>query len=205
MRQIGILLVFVFLLVVSQSANAQQVKRPKFFEPDRSEKFQIVGSLVVEYQPNTQEVDGGFSIDLFKKENRDFFVARKIKDETFGGTQIHPVGKTIKMLIVRPKSDLYRTADALQFVKTKNGQLPSLDWVLMAMKQHGTFSNGPVAIFTERKVFSREGFPLVPFISEKNVWLVSSSHPWKGNEFIFMVDDTTETETEANATVTSID
>lgn len=193
---------FVILTVFVVSIAFAQT-RPRTVVP--TGKFKIEGSVVVEYQANTE--NGNFSLDVFREENKGVFLKKQINDENFGEatSSVCPGGKKRIYLVRQTKNQVFTTAEATDFIKKSEGEIPTLIWALLLQEQYGVVWQQQTAIITDQTVAGKNGLILVPSISpEGHVSLVSPQYPWEGHDFIFMVDEPTSENAEANnATATA--
>ncbi|MBN2854213.1 hypothetical protein JXK06_01620 [Patescibacteria group bacterium] len=188
-------LVLLLMVLVASTAFASVRIKPRTVAPIG--KFTIVGSVVVEYQPNAE--DGSFSLDVFRKENKRVFLKKKITDDVFGVNMADVCPGTKKRVyLVRAVSNprtakqiMYTTAEALEFIQEQKAEVPTLAFALMLQKQYGLIWEQATAIFTERSIPSKDGsMTLIPLIDiEGNIGLVSQEYPWENHDFIFMVDE----------------
>jgi len=188
MRQAFLFLLLMVLVAGTAFASVR-------IKPKTEGKFQIVGSVLVEYQPNAE--NGHFSLDVFRQENKRVFLKKKINDENFAEASPSTCpGAKKRIYLVRPIEKrgmqvVYTTAEALEFIKTQEAEVPTLAWVLMLQGQYGAIWQQQTAIFTKNSVPSKDGsLTLIPSIDTNgNVGLVSQEYPWENHDFIFMVDE----------------
>ncbi len=160
------------------------------------EKFVVHGSVVVEFQPNAGDY---YSVEKYRQENRrKVFFSKTIKDELFACENHQPGDKKRIYLVGMQENHLFTTEEARSFIAKMNGQCPTLPWVLLLQEQYGAIWSQKTAIFTDVRV-QHDDLNLVPYISPSgNVNLGSEEYPWEDFDFIFMVDEPSETATSSN-------
>ncbi len=194
--RVVIFLSFIFSLLFSQSADAQQMKRVKYFKEDPAEQFRIIGSVEVE-NPYSESL----SIDEFrltyKRQGVYGFFNRKINDENF--TETVASGAKVRMYLVRHKKNApFTESQAREFIETKGGELPSVSWALLAIEQHGKIWQQNTVIFTEKAIKHKKGWNLIPFITPDNdIHLYAREFPNEFCDFIFIVNENKNSKTVA--------